>query len=398
MSKAALLAEYLRKGGAALGLGAAATSEDSEAGVITKGGKRLIEAWHGSPHQFDKFSMDKIGTGEGAQAYGHGLYFADSPETAKTYQKMEANYQRMQGGLTNKQEYIADLLDQGASDVGVVELYAQKYGGSFEDAMNDLSSVRQLYDRTKGHIYRTEIDVDPDTLMDYDLPLSEQSPYVLEKLNAALDNEFTGEGAKHARNMGWPSSLYEGFANDNPAFTSEALNKYGIPGLRYRDQMSRNQAPDLPDYDTWRGYNRGGADDTPDLRQEYAAEQQKVKDFADNGTYNYVMFDDKPISIVERGAADPRLLAGVATGTGGAVAADIIRRQKAGTEAQGEIKAPKNPKTLSMANAIRELEARTKGHPASMLVPTGAADWLYKMAYDQKPNNEDRLKVLMDFL
>ena len=35
-----------------------------------------ITAYHGSPHTFDKFSMDKIGTGEGAQAYGHGLYFA----------------------------------------------------------------------------------------------------------------------------------------------------------------------------------------------------------------------------------------------------------------------------------------------------------------------------------
>ena len=33
-----------------------------------------ITAWHGSPHKFDKFSMDKIGTGEGAQAYGQMTY------------------------------------------------------------------------------------------------------------------------------------------------------------------------------------------------------------------------------------------------------------------------------------------------------------------------------------
>jgi GNAT superfamily N-acetyltransferase len=31
-----------------------------------------ITAYHGSPHDFDRFDMGKIGTGEGAQAYGHG--------------------------------------------------------------------------------------------------------------------------------------------------------------------------------------------------------------------------------------------------------------------------------------------------------------------------------------
>ena len=44
-----------------------------------------ITAYHGSPHDFDKFSLDAIGTGEGAQAYGHGLYFADSEGVARSY-------------------------------------------------------------------------------------------------------------------------------------------------------------------------------------------------------------------------------------------------------------------------------------------------------------------------
>lgn len=42
-------------------------------------------AFHGSPHQFDKFSTDAIGTGEGAQAYGWGLYFAGKREIAEHY-------------------------------------------------------------------------------------------------------------------------------------------------------------------------------------------------------------------------------------------------------------------------------------------------------------------------
>ena len=32
-----------------------------------------LTVYHGSPHQFDKFDSSRIGTGEGAQAYGHGL-------------------------------------------------------------------------------------------------------------------------------------------------------------------------------------------------------------------------------------------------------------------------------------------------------------------------------------
>lgn len=47
----------------------------------------FVTAWHGSPHTFDKFSTDKIGTGEGAQAYGYGLYFAGAKEVAEYYKK-----------------------------------------------------------------------------------------------------------------------------------------------------------------------------------------------------------------------------------------------------------------------------------------------------------------------
>ena len=41
--------------------------------------------WHGSPHKWDAPSIDAVGTGEGAQVFGHGFYSAESPEVAKTY-------------------------------------------------------------------------------------------------------------------------------------------------------------------------------------------------------------------------------------------------------------------------------------------------------------------------
>ena len=44
-----------------------------------------IQAWHGSPHNFKKFTTNKMGTGEGVQAFGWGLYFTDEKEIDKFY-------------------------------------------------------------------------------------------------------------------------------------------------------------------------------------------------------------------------------------------------------------------------------------------------------------------------
>lgn len=46
-----------------------------------------IIAFHGSGADFDQFSLEKIGTGEGAQAYGYGLYFTDSEDIANFYRQ-----------------------------------------------------------------------------------------------------------------------------------------------------------------------------------------------------------------------------------------------------------------------------------------------------------------------
>ena len=50
----------------------------AQAGALGSAGGKGIKAYHGSPHDFDRFDLSKIGTGEGAQAYGHGLYFAEN--------------------------------------------------------------------------------------------------------------------------------------------------------------------------------------------------------------------------------------------------------------------------------------------------------------------------------
>lgn len=47
--------------------------------------KRQVTAWHGSPYDFEKFKTENIGTGEGAQAFGWGLYFTNLESIARNY-------------------------------------------------------------------------------------------------------------------------------------------------------------------------------------------------------------------------------------------------------------------------------------------------------------------------
>lgn len=44
-------------------------------------------AYHGTPHKFKDFSLEHIGTGEGAQAHGWGLYFAENKDVSEDYRR-----------------------------------------------------------------------------------------------------------------------------------------------------------------------------------------------------------------------------------------------------------------------------------------------------------------------
>ena len=48
---------------------------------------REFKVWHGSPHLFENFLLEYLGTGEGAQAFGWGLYYAERKGVAKSYKK-----------------------------------------------------------------------------------------------------------------------------------------------------------------------------------------------------------------------------------------------------------------------------------------------------------------------
>jgi hypothetical protein len=51
------------------------------------------DVWHGSPHRFDRFSTNHIGSGEGADAFGWGLYFSSERQVAEFYRdKLDGKY------------------------------------------------------------------------------------------------------------------------------------------------------------------------------------------------------------------------------------------------------------------------------------------------------------------
>lgn len=66
--------------------------------VVEPGVSFSIEALHASPHKFREFSTDKMGTGEGHQAFGWGLYFSGGRESNEHYYRQFASY-RMRYGV-----------------------------------------------------------------------------------------------------------------------------------------------------------------------------------------------------------------------------------------------------------------------------------------------------------
>jgi hypothetical protein len=62
--------------------------------------RKQVIAWHGTPHSFDRFTTDKMGTGEGVQAFGWGLYFTDLESIGRDYADKLGNFNLKVNGKT----------------------------------------------------------------------------------------------------------------------------------------------------------------------------------------------------------------------------------------------------------------------------------------------------------
>jgi hypothetical protein len=73
-------------------------------GQAPQQGEMPQPAYHGTPHRgITEFQLNKIGTGEGAQVYGHGIYFTGTKKVAEHYRKQLS---KTQGQVERDQWYI----------------------------------------------------------------------------------------------------------------------------------------------------------------------------------------------------------------------------------------------------------------------------------------------------
>lgn len=232
-------------------------------------------AWHGSPHKFDKFDLSKIGTGEGAQAYGHGLYLAEHPATAEVYASKLTN-----GGAMPMPPMPTDFMVDGAryvkqdgklakqvgNSADLIPVGKDEYGASLRKAQQEYKDKKSA-----GQLYKTDI---PDEavarFLDWDKPFSQQAPEVQAALSSFLPrlNKMQKDykldqwetipdwvtGGRLAETLGAKTPEASGWFN-------VAMREKGVPGIRYLDQASRD---------------------------------------AGKGTSNFVVFDPEMIRILER--------------------------------------------------------------------------------------------------
>lgn len=204
-----------------------------------------IRAYHGSPHRFDRFDLSKIGTGEGAQAYGHGLYFAENEDVAREYRgSPELKYQRLSGHMSPVEEAVYDKSVSGADSHDVFNRL-KKLGYTDEQLFD---AIDKIYPE-KGHLYEVEIAAEPHQLLDWDKPLSEQPKIVREAIQSLAKMAPEPKTGPARRNrlaiLGNDSSVPGDVLYNNiggykfPSETSGALLQLGVPGIQYLDAGSR---------------------------------------------------------------------------------------------------------------------------------------------------------------
>lgn len=250
-----------------------------------------IRAFHGSPHSFERFDTSKIGTGEGAQAYGHGLYFAENPGVAQDYrnklsgntwswptQKMGAAFADLPAPVQSNLEQLAFNAGKGPSELRATlashvdqaqrKLDYLNEGGRLSsasetpellqqtiDAGNKLLAMKGFGKAAPGSMYEVSLHADPEHFLDWDKPLSQQSQHVQDAVQRAAQQHLDTRPAG-SRKLSLSEEIAAGGLADysgseaytaaggyrsgsDAAAASERLKAAGIPGIRYLDQGSR---------------------------------------------------------------------------------------------------------------------------------------------------------------
>lgn len=237
-------------------------------------------AFHGSPHRFDKFTLDHIGSGEGQQAYGWGLYFAGKKEVAEYYRENLANdiVAPAKRSLAKSNNDVDVAISKNRDEIVrlqsldlTVETGSAQRDSKIEiqqGIVKELESFKKSGQWTGGQLYEVSIPED-DVLLNWDKTRSEQNETTKKALGkflilAGKDKIAQYEDAMNADFKDWTGEQYyqaiQAYAEENslgdvpPSVeradeaASKYLNSLGVKGLKYLDGSSRGKGKGSHNY------------------------------------------------------------------------------------------------------------------------------------------------------
>jgi hypothetical protein len=165
----------------------------------SEGLKQQVVAWHGSPYDFYKFSTAAIGTGEGAQSFGWGLYFTDLEDIAKNYAN---NQSLIENHLNIEYDYnIPDRFFQipknnrktKESIIQYIDSQIQGWQDRDKYQVNEWTKLKQKVSTYKPNLYKVTLHKgktpDQYTWLEWDSPITEDVKRIFEKLGFIWDFE-----------------------------------------------------------------------------------------------------------------------------------------------------------------------------------------------------------------
>lgn len=223
-------------------------------------------AYHGSPAKFDKFDISKLGTGEGQQVYGHGMYFAENPKVAEGYRARLAGgtdpYTYEWNGVKYEQgstpdpithalslsyhqgtKVAKDIAKQGLADARKGEPYALELGGEeyYKKMLNIAQNVTKKDIKAKqGAFYTVDIpDKDIPKFLDWSKPVPDEVRNRLTPLSMKQFETGVSGTSGEALYKDLMFSFKQAGSNNPARDASNWLNANGIKGIVYKDAGSR---------------------------------------------------------------------------------------------------------------------------------------------------------------
>jgi len=232
-----------------------------------------ITAYHGSPYLFRQFNPAKVGTGEGAQAYGVGSgYTAEARPVAEEYKRQLATNVNLDNkpfysGKTGKQlgtTGSSDIDDYLLANLGDVQKAIANAKADMKDVISNNPAEKASYEKiisglenlkarqavnvqSGGYLYKGDI---PDEILpkflDWDKKFAEQTPEVKNAIKKYWDsNKVYGDPTKLNGAGIYDSIVAHMFGDAGRAGAQQAasneLEKIGVRGIRYLDQGSRGE-------------------------------------------------------------------------------------------------------------------------------------------------------------